>query len=266
MSANPFISIIVPTHRRPPLLRRAIASITTQDLDQLTEIIVVSDEHHPETNTVANKALRPCDTFLRRSGQPGPSLSRNLGISMARGNYLAFLDDDDEWHPNYLETLKSAGVFRARRFTFSDCVIVTEQRGHGEPTILEERPFEMAARLNEYIFVQNQIHMSCLLFPKDLLADVRFDPYMLAYEDWDFILSVLKKEVPYYLPGIASRIHEVVDNTTDRRGDAAQAKGDQALVDYLYVYRRHPSPNAAVGQLRQKLLNRAGFPLKEALL
>jgi len=101
--------------------------------------------------------------------------------------------------------------------------------------------------------------MLCIF--KSILKGIEFDPYMRAYEDWDFLLSVFDKKMPTHIPILSSRVYEVSDETTDRRGSTASAQDFNAVLDYLYVYRRHPIADIEVKEKRSKLLTQAGLTL-----
>jgi glycosyltransferase involved in cell wall biosynthesis len=95
------VSVIIPTYNRQLLLKSAIKSVLNQKFQDF-EIIVVDDEPNVATqelvNSFADKRLR----YVRHSHNKGEAASRNTGIVNARCEFLAFLDDDDEWLPEKL--------------------------------------------------------------------------------------------------------------------------------------------------------------------
>lgn len=260
MPNRPFFSVIVPTHRRARLLRRALDSLTSQGLDQALEIIVVADLHDPETAQVASAGLRPWDSFVVRSGEPGPSLSRNIALGMVRGQYVLFLDDDDAHAPGALRSARDLLAARPLDVALCNFTVVKERRPAGQDVeMLGEDAVDSSNRFHEGIFVKNRIHMSAVIFSRQVLEGRTFDPYMRAYEDWEFMLGVMKDLTVFHMPLSLSRVHEVHDQTTDRRGDQPFANDFNAVLDYLYVYRRHPAPTDAVRQQRQQLLKQCGM-------
>lgn len=88
------VSVVIPTCDRPQMLPRALASVAAQTLPPL-EVLVVDDG---SAAPVVGSGVR----LLRNRGPRGPSAARNRGAAAARGTLLAFLDDDDEWLPDYL--------------------------------------------------------------------------------------------------------------------------------------------------------------------
>ncbi len=95
------ISVIIPHFNRCKLLACALESIRKQTLQPL-EIIVVDDASEP----YHREELRKFESFARilyLDENIGPGKARNAGVASAKGEYLAFLDDDDEWFPRKLE-------------------------------------------------------------------------------------------------------------------------------------------------------------------
>jgi GalNAc5-diNAcBac-PP-undecaprenol beta-1,3-glucosyltransferase len=265
-SAAPFLSVIIPTHKRPVLLERALKSIKSQESPLSYEIIVVSDEASAADDEVCRRLLGPGDIHLRRNGEPGPSLSRNAGIELASGRHIMFLDDDDAWQPGLLSRLAGVQEIREGRFAYFDCLVVKENRSGPHPEFISDHLLDTAGRLNEMVYVQNQIHMSCLIFPRALIGSTRFDPFMRAYEDWDFMLAIFRKEMPTHVAVQGSVVYETPDESSDRRGASSNATNANAIMDYLYVYRRHPAPSEALRQQRAALMQRVGMPLSADLL
>lgn len=260
------ITVIIPTHRRPLLLRRALESIRAQTLPDACEIIVVSDVVDPATDAVCAELLPSSGIYVRRNGSPGPSASRNLALSLANGRYVMFLDDDDAWHPRLVEQLAPNLATRPGKAVYFNCTVVTERRLPTGPELLNEVPLELAAQLNDGVYLKNQVHMSCFAFPRPLLDGLEFDATMRAYEDWDYLLGVFDREFPVHVPMLGSRVYEVRDDTTDRRGSDAKANDFNAVMDYLYVYRRHPAPTTALKAQRSELLRSTGLPVSADML
>lgn len=266
MAGLPFFSVIVPTHKRASLLRRALQSIKSQACPVPFEVLVVSDATDLGTDAVCAELLTDVDTYIRRSGLPGPSASRNLALSLAKGRYVLFLDDDDAWHPGCLEQLHAHPSVREGSPVYFNCTVVTERRLPEGPEQLSESGLDLAGRLTLAVYVKNQVHMSCFAFPRQLLQGLKFDSFMRAYEDWDYLLSVFDREMPVHVPLLGSRVYEVRDDTSDRRGSSQKATDFNAVLDYLYVYRRHPAPSLELARQRAELLALVGLPIEVGML
>lgn len=97
------ISVVIPTRNRAALLGRALNSALNQTYAPL-EVIVVSDGSEDETEHFMREAEKAHENlrFLSYFPSRGGNHARNVGIQTARGAWVAFLDDDDEWHPEKL--------------------------------------------------------------------------------------------------------------------------------------------------------------------
>ncbi|MEX2102061.1 MAG: glycosyltransferase family A protein, partial [Actinomycetota bacterium] len=97
----PRVTAIVPTHDRAELLARAVRSVQQQDYPGEIEIRIVFDQQEPEPPRVPDVAGRTI-TLSENERSPGLAGSRNTGVLAATSEFLAFLDDDDEWLPSKL--------------------------------------------------------------------------------------------------------------------------------------------------------------------
>lgn len=98
------ISIVIPTHNRKELLKRAVDSVLNQTYKDI-EVIVVSDGSTDGTSEIM-KDYRLSDKrvlFFEYHPPRSGNYARNFGIKQSKGEYVAFLDDDDEWLPSKLE-------------------------------------------------------------------------------------------------------------------------------------------------------------------
>jgi len=260
----PFFSVIVTTHNRPKLLRRALESINQQNKNFGLQIILVSDLNDPETNQVSTELLSSTDIFIRRDPCT-PGDSRNTGLLFATGKYILFLDDDDAWHPNFLENLYIQPDVQRGNLVFCDFSRVIERRLPTGPEFVQENTLSVKDRVNAAIYFKNQLHLSSIAFPRHVLSDMKFDARLRTFEDWDFLLTIFDRKINlFYVPVLGSRIFEVHDDTSDRLSDGKE--DFSTLLDYLYIYRRHPAPNDVVRGFRATILKNHGFEIDPSLL
>jgi glycosyltransferase involved in cell wall biosynthesis len=90
------ISVVIPTHNRAHLVRRAVASALAQTFADL-EVIVVDDGSTDGTGALLASLTDPRVRALRLPRRTGAARARNAGVAAARGEWIAFLDSDDEW-------------------------------------------------------------------------------------------------------------------------------------------------------------------------
>lgn len=99
---NPVISVIIPTYNRAQWLQQSISSALEQTYGNI-EIIVIDDGSTDNTKELLANLKSHGIRYIGHSTNRGAAASRNTGIRAARGEFIAFLDDDDEWLPSKLK-------------------------------------------------------------------------------------------------------------------------------------------------------------------
>ena len=105
------ISVVIPLYNKAQSIQKTLDSVLAQTYKDF-EIVVVDDGSTDDSANVAEAMLNECKVYgvecrgkVIRKANGGVSSARNIGIMEAKGEYIAFLDGDDLWHPEYLETL-----------------------------------------------------------------------------------------------------------------------------------------------------------------
>jgi glycosyltransferase involved in cell wall biosynthesis len=186
------ISVVIPTINRHELVIRAIRSVLSQTLQPI-EIIVVIDG--PDENTLAclEKLRISHLKALSNSTSLGGSESRNIGVRAARGDWIAFLDDDDEWFPTKLE--RQLYVAKQSLFNWpvvSNKLIARTPKGD---YVWPTKDPDSSIPISEYLFVRDGffkgeglLQTSTLFAPRDLLIQNPFNVDLEAHEDWDWLI------------------------------------------------------------------------------
>jgi len=100
-SKRPTISVVIPVYNRPQLVERALKSVLTQTLPP-TDVIVVDDGSIDATSQILQQYKGKVNLITLPKNR-GVSFARNIGVNEAKGDWVSFLDSDDEWDPNKLE-------------------------------------------------------------------------------------------------------------------------------------------------------------------
>jgi len=100
----PEISVIIPVYNKEKYIQNTLESVLRQTFTDF-EIIIIDDGSTDDSMDIATSFKHPAIRIFRQKNQ-GVSMARNKGASLAKGNILAFLDADDLWLPEHLETLK----------------------------------------------------------------------------------------------------------------------------------------------------------------
>ena len=258
---QPALSVIVATHCRANLLGRAIRSIKSQAMDAV-QVIVVSDTADKATAEIASRLLGGSDCYVQRGGDAGPAESRNLGLSLVAAPFVMFLDDDDSFDAGFLAQLRPYLRLDEARILYCDFDVVEEDRGQTPPLQLSRTQYTLGPVSATDVEVRNNIPNNCLIFPRAALQQRRFEPSLILFEDWEFLLGALTDTCLHYLPIRGPIVHKNDRKLGERRG----ASNDDKLVESLLeVYRRRPARSEASRANRKAYLSNAGvdYPADE---
>ncbi len=193
------VSAIVPTYNRSQLLTRAIHSISEQTY-QPAEIVVVDDCSSDDTQSViAAYAGEIPLVYIRLERNAGGGAARNAGIMKAKGEYVAFLDSDDEWQPDHLRILVGEAAFRSGDFAVAGSAL----RIGKNPKVLPGQQYPRLRSVPEKLhFVLSgalAFQTSTLLMPRETARRFMFDPHLRRHQDWDLIFRMIENDVPMVL-------------------------------------------------------------------
>ena len=249
----PLLSVVVPTKDRAPRLRVALESLSAQTLRDL-EVIVVDDGSTDSTRTLLDEVTDsdPRIRVVLLDGGNGAAATRNRGIETATGKFLAFLDDDDEWHPRkaevqveYLKAHPAVGIVGC------DFTVVDERTGRAARYRGPERftPFAML-----WVNVMGGCSFP-MLHRSAFATDPRFDASMIAAEDWDLWLRCTDEKEVAWLGDVLCRyvLHgRQLSGALERRH-----RGDSAF--FAKHAARMPERVQAFHRALLRMLERGGF-------
>lgn len=255
--ATPYFSIIVTTHQRPALLARALTSVRANTL-QDHEIIVVADMLDAATMQVIAQHLQEQDTFIKRTGKPGPAQSRNMGLQAARGRYVIFLDDDDAFLPDYLANAKRMTEMHPGQVIYTNYRVVQEDRQTAQGQPIKVNEYSVAQLDVHNLYVKNFIQNHSAIFPREAVLGRLQDPHLSSLDDWDFLLNVASDTPFTHANILGAVVYKDYINPQHRRGSSHAANGLHTVSDYLSIYKKWPAPTPQVRLQRQQLLASAG--------
>ena len=203
MQKQPKVSIVIPTYNRAKYTKRAIESVLEQTYKNV-EIIVVDDGSTDNTKKILEPFIKQKQIKYFYQPNSGPSAARNLGIKNSKGEFIAFLDSDDEWLPEKLE--KQIMLFQNsgdKKLGFVGCNVIIVSKALNKTFEYKisryENLFELRESLKWLMWIPG-----VLLTKKKILEEVGlFDESLRFGEDWDIWVKVTKKynfnSVPDYL-------------------------------------------------------------------
>lgn len=172
-TAMEMISVVIPLYNKRLHIARAVESVLSQTMQNL-EVIVVDDGSTDGGGDVVKEINSPKIRLFRQRNY-GVSGARNLGISEAKGELIAFLDADDEWKPGFLEKIVYLREKYTRAGAYATGVVAIIDDGSLEvrnPHILENN-LEDGLILNYFkIASQFPLTSSSIVIPKKILVEV----------------------------------------------------------------------------------------------
>lgn len=198
------VSVIIPTRNRSALLKRALISVLTQTLEDL-ECLVVDDASKDGTREVVAGFEDKRLLYLHHDTSRHASASRNTGIASAKGNFIAFLDDDDEWLPEKLEKQVSLLSKLSPRVGLVYCWM--DYVAHGK-TVRKYRPLLKGDIFKETLDKQPIGNSSTLLVRRNVIHHVgMFDETLPRGNDGDFIRRVCRRYLVDFVPEVLVHVH-----------------------------------------------------------
>ena len=187
MNHAPLISVIVPTYNRASLIESTLQSILGQSYFNL-ELIVIDDGSTDTTHEVVGKIKDPRMVYSVISHAGRPAVPRNVGMRAAKGDYIAFCDDDDLWMPQKLE--RQAAVLDAHKDLFMTCTNAEFLPDH---SIMKKIGKNEIIRFENFIFNSDIVNSSVIIkrCVMDHIGYFDEDMRLKATEDYDYWCRLL---------------------------------------------------------------------------
>jgi glycosyltransferase involved in cell wall biosynthesis len=193
MSRTPCVTVVIPTRNRASFLDTSIRSALGQTRRDL-EVIVVDDASEDHTSEVVSEFSDPRLRYLRQEEPRGAPAARNVAIRSSTSEYVAFLDDDDEWMPEKLELqieLFRNGSGPETAVVYSSYQVVDRQSGRVVGRKVAEKRGDLARDLLD----RNHIGAtSCVVVRRSALERSGFwDERMPSFQDYDLWIRLSRE-------------------------------------------------------------------------
>lgn len=191
----PLVSVVIPTHNRPQVLLRAIRSVLAQTYQQL-EIVVVIDGRDPLASTALAEIHDERLHWIEVNETVGGSEARNIGIRNATGDWVALLDDDDEWLPTKLEEQMS----EARTAPHNSLIVTRFLDKRPKAEIVQPgRCPRPGQSISEYLFCETSLlgfrngvlQTSTWLAPRQIFLMIPFSKGLPRNQETDWLLRAV---------------------------------------------------------------------------
>jgi teichuronic acid biosynthesis glycosyltransferase TuaG len=218
------VSIIVPYYKKKSFIKKTIKSIKSQTYKNLEIIIIYDDENQSELKIL--KEIKKNDKRVKliiNKKSMGAGLSRNIGISKAKGKYLAFLDADDLWKKNKIETQLHFMIDNKLKISHTSYEILKRNKTYNK--VIKAKNF---LDYKELLF-SCDIGLSTVMMKKNLINDLCRFPNIKTKEDFVLWLLILKRKI---------KIGALDKNLTTWRDlpNSLSSSITQKLKDGFYVY------------------------------
>ena len=208
----PKVSVIIPTYNRAKYIAETIDSVLKQTFSDF-EIIVVNDGSTDNTEETIKEQFEDKVIYLYKPNG-GPASARNMGISVAKGEYIAFLESDDLWFPEKLEIQTrfmdanpEIGLTGSRALMFKESAI-----GELEDQALlvhKDTPtLKCLLQDNRLLLLTVMVRKTCL----DDIAGFDEDKTMMGREDYELWLRIAVKYKIVNLPRVLARYRSHREN------------------------------------------------------
>lgn len=202
----PTISIIIPTYNRAATIDTTLASIYAQSLD-FFEVIIVDDGSTDNTKEVVEPYFQNDRIYYFKIANQGVSNARNYGISKAVGDYLIFLDSDDQLKDGYLEKVKQEIVRMTPDFVFVGASFYVT--GRFIKDVYPSRPY--GSYSDEGLFLAGTFAVRRVIF----IAMGCYDPNIRYGENTELSIRMAgKKYVKVFIEDCLLRINQATDRAS----------------------------------------------------
>ena len=190
------ISVIIPAYKAADTIERALSSVAEQTLKP-KQIIVIDDGSNDDTLKIVEsfkEHIYEIEIIIFKQQNLGAGAARNRAINAATGEWLAFLDADDEWHPKKLST--SMDAIRRHNLVLVSHNYYRIDKTSKKPIFCSTR-FEAATNPYRGLYRKGFIATSSVVVLRDAVLSVGgFDETLKTAQDFDLWLKILKKCEP----------------------------------------------------------------------
>lgn len=262
--SRPLVSVIIPTYNRPTMLAESVSSVLHQTYDNC-EIIVINDSGVNVENVLIPLNTKRNISYTRHNKNRGLAAARNTGINISKGEYIAYLDDDDIFLPHHVETLVAFMENGSHKIAYSDAYRAFQDR-QGDNYIISNRDIPYSFDFNyDRILIENYIPVLCVIHKKECLQKSGlFDENLWRLEDWDLWIRMSQHYNFAHLKEITCEFRWR-DNGTSMVTGSSDAFA-LAVLNMLHKYSESVQDRPTIKRIHNQMIADATAALKKSLI
>lgn len=255
LKSTPMVSVVIPTYNRALTIKRSVCSVLNQTHSDL-EVIVVDDCSTDNTEEIVKSIKDKRVSYIKIEKNRGANYCRNMGITMAKGEYIAFQDSDDEWLPEKLEK-----QLKYMKETSADFCFCLQKRMFGRKKYYFPRKnFHLPTKREDVariLFKGGFISTQAIILKKEVAENVKFDDSLPRFQDWDFAIRVAEKYKICFLKESLVDVYEQNDSIS--HNDEKGVKAVRLLEEkYAKIFQADNQAKRNFEYAKCKILWRAG--------
>lgn len=235
---QPLVSVIIPTIDRPQYLESAIESIISQSFEDF-EIIVVNDGGKESRHIIDKYDKKYKIRYVSHYRNLGLPEARNTGLRLAKGKYIAYLDDDDIFYRNHLSTL--VGFLENN----PDYWAAYTDANYSHKTKIEDNYVETKKDVplsvdydDQYILIENITPVLCVCHRKDCVKEIGFfNPSLKRNEDWEYWIRLFRNYKTSHIKIATCEVNRRYDESSMMGGHIERFHFN--YLSFIYKYQKY---------------------------
>lgn len=232
----PTFSVIIPTYNSEKFITDTVKSVLTQTFKDF-ELIIVDDGSRDATKQIITdfKISDPRIKLITSSNSGGPTVPTNIGLNVARGKYIAFLDHDDSWKKNKLEELyKEFTAHDDIGFILSNVDIYSELENTTNRSVADIKDKKLS---NDKLLAGKYFNtFSMISIKRNILDRIgSLDTNLFVFADYDIIARMVSYSIPHTFLNdalVTYRIHQHNASSLDKSAERRAKDLERIITKY----------------------------------
>jgi len=211
---SPLVTVVMPTFNRPELIRESVESVKAQTMRDW-ELIVVNDGGDRAVERTMEEYLDDKRIRYVYAEHGGLSSARNVGMALARGEYVTQLDDDDVFYPDHLETVTRAFTDNpAVKVVYTDFYRAFQEK-QGDEWVTVKRVIDYSNEFSRELFRHGTIAPVCnLTHHREVLDAIGYyNERILRAMDWDYFTRLSRRYEFLHIKKITGEFRQKSDRS-----------------------------------------------------